>query len=318
MVQPSREQIIAMLNEDIKGEHAAIIQYLRHAYGMGEGELACEIEAIAREEMYHYKWLSDLVVELGGKPTIDRGNMDLGGNEVSAWMSRDVRLEQEAIDLYKKHIALIDDPKIVRVLERIVSDEESHKGDFEHFVEKAEEEMPGGDGLPPETPPPDPDQKTVDILNVGVRHEYTVVLQYLFHAFMTPERRIGEELHWQAVNEMQHMGWLAEEIEGLGAEADMEYTEVDLSEDTAEMLKADIAAERAVTMDYDRQLKEIDDEGIKDLLARIRDHEIYHDELFSEMLNGLESEQPPESSEETTEGPDSEPSIPSVGSLLDE
>ncbi len=76
MAQPTREQIIAMLNEDIKGEHAAIIQYLRHAYAMGEGELACEIEAIAREEMYHYKWLSDLVVELGGKPTIERGNLD--------------------------------------------------------------------------------------------------------------------------------------------------------------------------------------------------------------------------------------------------
>ena len=47
------EEIIAMLNEDLRGEHAAIVQYLRHAYSMGEGEMACEIEAIAREEMRH-------------------------------------------------------------------------------------------------------------------------------------------------------------------------------------------------------------------------------------------------------------------------
>lgn len=318
MAQPTKEQIIAMLNEDIEGEHAAIIQYLRHAYAMGEGELACEIEAIAREEMYHYKWLSDLVVELGGKPTIERGNLDLGGNEVADWMYRDVRLEQEAIDLYKKHLALIDDPKIVRVLERIVSDEESHKGDFEHFVDKATKEMPGGDGLPPETPPPTPDQKTADILNVGVRHEYTVVLQYLFHAFMTPERRIGEELLWQAVNEMQHMGWLAEEVTGLGAKADTEHTEVDLSEDAIAMLKADIEAERAVTIDYEAQMKEIDDEGLKELLARIRDHEIYHDELFSEMLEGLESKNPSEPVEKIPEATDPGSGVPSIGSLIDE
>ena len=45
--------IVDLLNEDLQGEHAAIIQYLNHAYGMGEGEMACEIEAIAREEMRH-------------------------------------------------------------------------------------------------------------------------------------------------------------------------------------------------------------------------------------------------------------------------
>jgi bacterioferritin len=262
--------------------------------------------------MYHYKYLSDLVVELGGKPTIERGNLDRGGNEVADWMARDVRLEQEAIDLYKKHIALIDDPKIVRVLERIVSDEESHRGDFEHFVDKAGQEMPGGDGLPPDEAPPAPDQKTVGMLNQGVSHEYTVILQYLFHSFTTPERRIGEELHWQAVNEMQHMGWLAEEVMEMGAEADMEHTEVDLSEDTVAMLKADIAAERAVTMDYEAQMKEIDDEELNELLARIRDHEIYHDELFSEMLKGLESKNSP-AAEET----DSSSGVPSIGSLID-
>jgi len=317
MAQPTNEQIIAMLNEDLKGEHAAIIQYLRHAYAMGEGELASEIEAIAREEMYHFDWLSDLIVELGGKPTIARGNVDLGGNEVAEWMHRDVLLEQEAIDLYRKHIAVIDNPKIVRVLERIVSDEESHQGDFTHFVDKAKAEMPGGDGIPVEQPAPD--QKTVDILNQGVRHEYTVVLQYLYHAFMTPNREVGEELHWQAVNEMQHMGWLSEEVMGMGADADMEHTEVDLSEDTVEMLKADIAAERAVTMDYDAQLKEVSDEGIKKLLSRIRDHEIYHDQLFSEMLEEIESNEPagttPDAKPAGTN--DSQPGIPSIGSLIE-
>jgi len=42
-------EIIGLLDKDIEGEHAAIIQYLTHAYSMGEGEMTCEIEAIARE-----------------------------------------------------------------------------------------------------------------------------------------------------------------------------------------------------------------------------------------------------------------------------
>ena len=46
-----KDKIIALLNQDIESEHGAIVQYLSHAYAMGEGEMACEIEALAREEM---------------------------------------------------------------------------------------------------------------------------------------------------------------------------------------------------------------------------------------------------------------------------
>ena len=38
-----KPEIIALLNRDIEAEHAAIIQYLAHAYAMGEGEMSCEI-----------------------------------------------------------------------------------------------------------------------------------------------------------------------------------------------------------------------------------------------------------------------------------
>ncbi len=54
-----KKEIIRLLNYDLENEHGAIIQYLTHAYAMGEGELACEIEAIAREEMRHFDWLAE-------------------------------------------------------------------------------------------------------------------------------------------------------------------------------------------------------------------------------------------------------------------
>jgi bacterioferritin len=282
MAKPTTEEIIAMLNEDIKGEHGAIIQYLRHAYAMGEIGVAFEIEAIAREEMYHLKWLSELVASLGGAPTIERAKVDLAGHEPSERMFRDTILEQEAIDLYLKHIAAIEDPKIVRLLQRIVADERSHKGDFTKFIN----EVPTATELA-EGGAPAGDLQTAGLLNVGVRHEYTVVLQYLFHSFMTPDCDISRQLEFQAINEMQHMGWLAEKVEGQGAEPDTKHAEVDLSRDTAQMLRADISAERAVTMDYNMQIDQVQDAGIKTLLARIRDHEIYHDQLFSDILENL-------------------------------
>ena len=70
-----RDKFIELLNHDLEGEHGAIIQYLTHVYAMGEGEMACEIEALAREEMRHLDWLAETIVELGGVPTLERGEM---------------------------------------------------------------------------------------------------------------------------------------------------------------------------------------------------------------------------------------------------
>ena len=47
-----KQAVIDMLNADMRDEHAAIVQYLQHAYAIGEGEEACEIEAIARDEIH--------------------------------------------------------------------------------------------------------------------------------------------------------------------------------------------------------------------------------------------------------------------------
>lgn len=280
------EKIIALLNEDIKGEHMAIVQYLRHAYALGEGEMACEIEAIAREEMRHLDWLSKKVVELGGKPTLEREEMDLGGTTPGEWLGRDVKAEEDAITIYKEHIEAIDDPKIKRLLRRILSDEEAHHGAFSHMVEKSEREkiVPEGALLSEKR------DKTIDRLNWGIRHEYTVILQYLYHSYLTPDEEVGLELQDQAINEMQHLGWLAEEMTETGGSPEIEETGVDRSEESADMLRADIAVEREVTKEYTRQIDEVEDPGLKRLLTRIRDHEIYHDQLFTDLLEGLEKE----------------------------
>ena len=59
--------------KDIEEEHAALIQYLYHAYATPDEELRGKLESIARDEMKHFKWLTEWLVKKGHKPTFDRG-----------------------------------------------------------------------------------------------------------------------------------------------------------------------------------------------------------------------------------------------------
>jgi bacterioferritin len=272
-----KDKIIALLNQDLEGEHAAVIQYLVHAYAMGEGEMACEIEAIAREEMRHFDWLAEIIVSLGGIPSLERGDMRTGGEAVPDWMKNDVLQEKDAIALYEEHIKAIGDPKIKRLLKRILSDEKSHRGDFEHFVNKAQRE--GAKDLRGSR-----QDKVTQVLNWGIEHEYTVILQYLLHSYMAPNEDVKKEMEDQAINEMQHLGWLSEEMVGKKGSPRIEHTKVDKSTKTADMLRADIKIEKKVATEYDRAAKEIEEPDLKELLVRIRDHEVYHADVFDDLL----------------------------------
>jgi len=278
-----KDKIIALLNQDLEGEHAAIIQYLVHAYAMGEGEMACEIEAIAREEMRHFDWLAETIVSLGGTPSLEKGDMRTSGESVPDWMKNDVLQEKDAIALYEEHIKAIGDPKIKRLLQRILSDEKSHRGDFEHFVNKAQKE--GARDLRGSR-----QDRVAQVLNWGIEHEYTVILQYLLHSYMTPNKDVKKEMEDQAINEMQHLGWLSEEIVDKKGSPRIEHTKVDKSTRTTDMLRADIEIEKKVAAAYDSAAKEIKDSDLKELLIRIRDHEVYHADVFDDLLKEEEGQ----------------------------
>ena len=272
-----KDKIVELLNQDLEDEHGAIIQYLGNAHAMGEGEMACEIEAIAREEMRHLDWLAETIVELGGVPSLTRGTMRPGGETVSDWMGNDVLLEEGAIANYSKHIEAIDDPRVKRLLRRIKSDEEAHHLVFRHFIDKARAE--GARDL--RGPRAD---KLAQTLDWGIEHEYTVVLQYLFHLYLAPGAEAKRVFEDRAINEMLHMGWLAEEMVGIGGTPSLEHAPVDMSTEPSSMLRADIDVEREVSGVYEKAAAEVDDPGLKRLFRRMQSHEDYHAELFEDLL----------------------------------
>lgn len=280
----NKKEIIELLNQAIEAEHGAVIQYLNHAFAIGEGDLACEIEAISREEMRHLDWLAETIVSMGGEPSLTRGKTNLAGKSPPVWMKNDVIAEEEAIVMYRHHISVIDDPRIKRLLQRILSDELSHHIDFTHFIDKVKEEKMQ-----------DVRGKRVDsmtkTLNWGIGHEYTVILQYMFQSYYTRHKEARKQLEDQAVNEMQHMGWLAEKLIDAKSSPVLEHIAVEATGKAvplAEMLKADIKIENYVAARYDKASKETDEPKVKRLLERLRNHELYHSQVFGEILKGEE------------------------------
>jgi len=277
------QEWIEALQEAAKGEHAAIIQYLRHAYALGEGEEACEIEAIARDEMRHFWMLSRWLTKLGGVPTIERGFVDLSGQRPPEWMDRDVEAEERAIAMYRDYIARAENPALRSDIERILADEERHREQFAHFADKfrrlASQAAPEKAAPAAET--------ELEALDWGVRHEYAAILQYLFHSFLLQDEESSRQLELQAINEMQHMGWLAEELASRGQDLPLEPHEVNLSREPRPMLQADVKLERDTAQAYENRLRQIKDADLKRLLTHIRNHELYHEELFARLLKQM-------------------------------
>jgi len=290
-------ELIEMLQNAAREEHAAIIQYLRHAYMMGEGEEACEIEAIARDEMRHFWMLSRWIVKLGGTPTIERGFVDTEGKTLPEWMDRDEQAEERAIAMYRDYISRIEDPALKADIERILADEEHHRGIFAHLADKfrrletqATPETPEEPSTQPETPSLSPTD--IEALDWAIRHEYAAILQYIFHSFLVDDEEVSRQLELQAINEMQHMGWLSEEMAGKGGEIPLEPHPVDLSQKLPSMLRADIELEQDTAAKYGEFLQRMSDEGLKELFAFIQNHELYHERLFKRLLERVSSLSP--------------------------
>ena len=56
------------------------------------------------------------------------------------------------------------------------------------------------------------------------------------------------------------------------------------------MLRADIKIEQEVAAAYDRAAREVEEADLKRLLLWIRDYEVYHTEVFSDLLKKEEQQ----------------------------
>ncbi|MEI6046147.1 MAG: ferritin-like domain-containing protein [Chloroflexota bacterium] len=319
----ANEEIVVLLKEDMKGEHAAIIQYLQHAYKLSEGEIPTEVEGIARDEMRHFRWLGEQVVVLGGNPTMERDPIFLDTPEGFDLMLLDVEAEDRAVEQYEAHLAAIDHPKVRRLLERILVDERTHRLMFKDFVKEL-----GGDPNKKLNPPVGPwnqdgnasaqdlevnskgetisanleaenrnDHPLVKLLNNRVRQEYMTVMTYLHRSFVrwnTNPALSRSLLEDRAIWHMTHLGHVGEAVAGLGERPEMissplPMVQAEVSDrDFSQWGKENETQLVEDTLQLLQKLLRADGEELEGLelqLKRVEKHDRFMEQQFEDDLN---------------------------------
>jgi bacterioferritin len=124
------EDTLKLLNEAFMHELKNSMVYVRNSFVIRQCDPSRVTEAIAVDEMRHMWWLADLIVKRGGKPAMEHEELDFGGDELKRMLEKQVVLETEAIEMYKRSIAVIDDPEVVGVMKHALDEEKRHRKEF--------------------------------------------------------------------------------------------------------------------------------------------------------------------------------------------
>lgn len=133
-----KKKIIELLNNDLTGEIEAILVYMRDSFVTANCKPSREMEEIAKDEMRHAEKLAEIIVDLGGIPSMEHRELNFGGNDVRGYLKRLIALEKEAIAMYNEHIAAIPDKKIKKALTHILHEEEEHLEEFKELLKAVE------------------------------------------------------------------------------------------------------------------------------------------------------------------------------------
>jgi bacterioferritin len=132
------EELIKILNYHFVRELEATMVYTRNSFIMEPCDPSRVTEAISVDEMRHMWWLAEIIVNRGGKPTMEHKELDFGGDDLKSQLERQIKLESEGINLYKEHIESIDDDEVLGVLKHILDEEKRHRKEFRMRLEKLE------------------------------------------------------------------------------------------------------------------------------------------------------------------------------------
>jgi len=129
------KKIVDALNQARARELAVVIQYMIQHYtaqGVEGLPVIGMFKTIAITEMKHAEELGERIDYLGGTPTKEP-NPIVPGESLTEMLKNDLKVEEEAIALYRDIIKLCDaegDVTSRRMMEDLLEDEEGHRNDF--------------------------------------------------------------------------------------------------------------------------------------------------------------------------------------------
>ncbi len=125
-------------------------------------------------------------------------------------------------------------------------------------------------------------KKLIDDLNKDLEWEYAAAIQYVQHAAVMTGAKyesIQKELIVHSQEEMQHAVMVAEQIDFLGGVPSIDVEKREVSTDTLEMLKQDLAGENLAISRYKErigQAQELKEYGLRRVLEDILIQEEEH------------------------------------------
>jgi len=272
-----REKIINYFNYNIALEHSAIIQYLFHAYTIGEAETENEIEEIAREEMRHLRMFAHKVVELGGDPAIsERASVFLHAPTLEELMQLNIDAELMAIKEYSNQLNDISDEPSKRILSRVINDETAHSQIFIKMKENLKQLI--------KTSSSQAEQERMEIaqlLNTVLQKQYKKILEELYQSFITRFKNphLSDELEQKAIDKMKHFGWIAEELTENGIEIDVSLPKVEKINQINQIVEYNAQEENVSSKEFKELSEKTKEESLKWILERISKREIHYKDL---------------------------------------
>lgn len=274
-----RETILALLNHNIHLEHGAIVQYLQHAYAMGEGGIGTEVITIARAEMRHMKYFADLLVDLGGKPTLDRGNVYFNAPTAADMMANGILAEEDALREYRTQLERVDFAPMQRLLERVLADEEYHHGQFQGF----EEELRSGAAQAKAnaaypSPGPVEDPQAMALIGENFTARYNQVLEYVQYYFESRDYHARDFLEETWTWAMRGMAFFADELSEHGADPAFTLAPTPVEGDLRMHVDRAISLEKANAALRNEQMRCPISPELKAMLKNVQAHERYNAE----------------------------------------
>ncbi len=279
-----KDKIINYLNYNIALEHAAITQYLFHAFTICEESVEKDLEEIAREEMKHLRMFAHAVVDLGGYPAIDnRAEVFLEAQTKESLLSFDVEAEKMAINVYEKQLKDIKDTHIRKIFERVIQDESSHLHIFQALVEKLKENL----STNKEGGHVDENKaKIAHILNSYLKKQYQKILESLYQSFMLKAKnpKLSDTIEQRAIDKMKHFGWVAEEISEAGIKPNIDLPDIEKIENQEQAINYNTKDQEMFSKEVEDIAKNTEDSDLRWILDRISKREIHYEDL-QEYLN---------------------------------
>jgi bacterioferritin len=230
-----KNELIAVLNRDLKDEHAAIIRYLVHGWLEGEDTpIGASLLSRSREEMWHMHWLGMIIGQLGGEPDLAPAPYPYDPTNRATIFKSYVEYEERLIPHYNAEADKVDDPHIKRVLQREAWESAIHARKFQRILGKLrQEEATGVPGGKPELP-----KKFIALLQDEVTHKYNEMLQHIRYSWVSQKGAlVAWQLMDQAMEKMKQTAHFAEDIGGNGIPPQFILGKINRSKAIGESLK---------------------------------------------------------------------------------